>query len=78
MFLIYYNREKADEIVTKINQQEAVPKGSSTTATSVREHPEKEKYAVAVGHLTHRSYLSELFAQERVEELGEDWFEEDE
>jgi len=76
---MYYNQEKADKIVAEINQREGVPKTAGNTAklASVRTHPNKEKYAISVGHLTHREYIDELFAQERVEELSEDWFEDE-
>lgn len=78
MYLIFYNKEKAEEAVSLINQKEGLTKDNRTkTMTSILGHPNKEKYAVPVSHLTHRSYLSELFAQERVEELSEDWFEEE-
>lgn len=79
MYLIYYNKEKAEEVISQIDAKEGVPKFQEGTQTMCRSisHPDQDKYALPVSHLTHRSYLSELFAQERVEELTEDWFKEE-
>ena len=78
MYLVYYNKEKAEELVEVINHKEGVPKsyGNTNTMASVISHTTQEKYAIQVNHLTHRGYISELFAQERIQELAEDLYEE--
>lgn len=80
MYLIYYNKKKAKEIAAEINKKEGVPKSRCNTKTlaSVTAHPNKDKYAIQVRHLLHRAYIEDLFAQERIEELTDDWFEENE